>query len=129
MDDTFSNDSFLRTLTSLEGQRRLLETRLDSLEQWKEFDIIQQDFFGRVPIHLMMRCISYRTKLTHIGHGRPYAGLWVGDYAAHGVEFLLFLQRSPSTLEAVKTYRRLTRPIEGILFRRSQYPTSISGMQ
>jgi hypothetical protein len=50
----------------------------------------------------MMRCISYPSKLTHIGHGRPYAGLWVGDYAAHGVEFLLFLQRSPSTLEAVK---------------------------
>ncbi|KAL5360960.1 hypothetical protein BJX96DRAFT_76827 [Aspergillus floccosus] len=26
---------------------------------------------------------------------KPYQGIWVGDYSAHGCEFLLFLQRDP----------------------------------
>ncbi|KAF9893631.1 hypothetical protein FE257_010943 [Aspergillus nanangensis] len=26
---------------------------------------------------------------------KPYQGIWVGDYSAHGCEFLLFLQREP----------------------------------
>jgi len=32
----------------------------------------------------------------------PYQGLWIGDYSAHGLEFLLFLQRGPSRLEILK---------------------------
>lgn len=33
---------------------------------------------------------------------KPYHGLWIGDYASHGVEFLLFLQRYPTLLEVFK---------------------------
>jgi hypothetical protein len=33
--------------------------------------------------------------------GKPFTGLWVGDYASHGVEFL-FLQRTPTMLEVIK---------------------------
>jgi len=33
---------------------------------------------------------------------RPYQGLWVGDYSAHGIEFLLVIQRESYTLEIIK---------------------------
>lgn len=31
---------------------------------------------------------------------KPYQGIWVGDYSAHGSEFLLFLHRDPSDIPA-----------------------------
>lgn len=31
---------------------------------------------------------------------KPYQGIWVGDYSAHGCEFLLFLQRDQSEMSA-----------------------------
>src|SRR5438270_235612 len=34
--------------------------------------------------------------------GKPYQGLWIGEYSAHGDELLLFLQRSPTMLEVIK---------------------------
>jgi len=33
---------------------------------------------------------------------KPFQGLWVGDYSAHGGEIVLFLQRTPSRLEVIK---------------------------
>ena len=33
---------------------------------------------------------------------KPFQGLWIGDYSAHGGEILLFLQRTPSKLEVIK---------------------------
>ena len=42
------------------------------------------------------------TSLADLGVGAPYQGLWVGEYSAHGPEFLMFLQRIPNQLEVLK---------------------------
>lgn len=45
------------------------------------------------------RVITYATldpSLYTPTNEKPYQGIWVGDYNAHGCEFLLFIQRDPS---------------------------------
>jgi len=50
----------------------------------------------------LSQVLFFRIEWLKEGPNRPYQGLWIGDYSAHGLEFLLFLQRTPKRLEVLK---------------------------
>src|SRR5579859_7246386 len=58
--------------------------------------------YARVSINMIMPGTSIIFLTNILDDRNPYQGLWVGDYSAHGLEFLLFFQRTSDMLEAIK---------------------------
>ncbi|KAJ5808749.1 hypothetical protein N7474_010018 [Penicillium riverlandense] len=70
----------------------------------KAFRMKRWATFSRMQMNILLspghqeRLLTYGTldpKLYTPTKQKPYQGIWVGDYSAHGCEFLLFLQRDP----------------------------------
>jgi len=60
------------------------------------------EHLGKISRSLLEPGHSLPAKTSDSGVGAPYQGLWVGEYSAHGPEFLIFLQRRPNQLEVIK---------------------------
>lgn len=77
------------------------------LRKWMVFSENPNMPFERTLRHLMMRddveTFSALDKSLYTpDKDHPLRGLWVGDYNAHGCEFVLFHQPTPERLEGIK---------------------------
>jgi Cyclin D1 binding domain len=65
---------------------------------------LELEYYGKLSHYWLTPRIQY-PPASHAyvsGPNKPYQGLWVGDYSSHGVEFLLFFQRTETMLQVIK---------------------------
>ena len=58
---------------------------------------------------------------------KPYQGIWVGDYSAHGCEFLLFFQRAPEGPAETQDAEQTDNGAESVVHRGSLTAVKLTG--
>lgn len=100
------SDTYLPGLRQMPGTASQVSEAAFRLRRWPHFGV-GTPFFTSESNETLSTYATLDSSLYTPTKEKPYQGIWVGDYSAHGSEFLLFLQRdyegrpaSPTTSSA-----------------------------